>query len=621
VTFRYFRTQRLGTVQMGHVPPYILNTGGVVVSDLLYFSGSFSVQTVIDPEGPTPTTLTNTTSALQGWVSAVDRNTLAAAFAYKCISSISNYGVVRHVAVPFAGALVHIGATNFRLTAGVLNLFDAGQVLDGTFTPKSDARNIVSSTWWRYDQDGNYLDANFHVNKTPLAGANGWYGLYSNAVRDGDDSVIHVNHQYLDSSLDPQDQEYADGQPADLTYSTKGASASVVLSKMGASALVSQAAGGFDRVAYIGTGGGPQLLPMGASRKVKEGVFAWGGAAFRAGQLSAAWTFNEGRATAKTMGFAAPAINTLGFVAKYEAADLEALWWVSYDNGTTSSLFGPWNQVTAGIAFYQGNLNDYTLTCCCDVVEDGSVIAGGAVRATATSLFTRNTGGLLATTPITVTSGTAPTGPFHGYISKISSDGAALDWIQVIRHDPLIDRTGPRAMSTRVVESENAVFVVGFSGTRFNVFADAGNAGNSYTPGGAVTTRTPPDAASASTGKCYFIIRYNLTTGAMEGIYTWYALTGDITFLTGGGGMQWIAGALTDVYNGLLVYCTSSNGSAIELDTEGPDPQTIPQAPVLGDQRFYLLKFNYDLTLAATNGRFLQGTNSFASLVEPLTLL
>jgi len=34
VTFRYFRKQRLGTVQMGHVPPYILNGGGFVLPPL-----------------------------------------------------------------------------------------------------------------------------------------------------------------------------------------------------------------------------------------------------------------------------------------------------------------------------------------------------------------------------------------------------------------------------------------------------------------------------------------------------------------------------------------------------------------------------------------------------------
>jgi len=36
VTFRYFRKQLLGTVQMGHVPPYILNTGGAMTDGGLY---------------------------------------------------------------------------------------------------------------------------------------------------------------------------------------------------------------------------------------------------------------------------------------------------------------------------------------------------------------------------------------------------------------------------------------------------------------------------------------------------------------------------------------------------------------------------------------------------------
>jgi len=585
-------------------------------------SGMFTGSQTMDPAGASPQAITNLTAARQTFVACLHRVTLDLQFVYTSTIGINNaanggYVNMNTYAVPLADQVVHLDSVNVFTGGLSLHLYDAAQTLDTTFAPFSTVTDSWNTPWYVYDQLGNYVDGGFYLN-TAATFAVGYYGLYIAAVRDDDRVIFAANVFKRGVNMSLQDSDYALGEPAAATLEftgNKGAYAIGVLDGSGPVALTEST---------VYTGGGTdfnpaQIMPIAGSRRVKGDAFAIAGGLYR-NSNSAVWTFNYGKGSAFNLTMNASVQNG-GFVAKYDASSLDALWAAQFDNGAANgTTVAPWTTTTdIGDLVYQGLWFRQGRAVSVDIVDDGTVVAGGAVVAATTSWVARTSAAVaLATGTMTNVSGAAPTTPQHGIIVKFATDGASVLWAQLVEQAGSGDFLGASVSQIIVREDLDAVFAFVVTGDDIELFEDAANAGNGYVVGGTVTTRNFPTVAGGSTLTGWALVRYNLTTGALEGVYTAYARTGSMGGLIVFNNPLFFAGALTDTYDGLLVATLSADTSIVDLDPEGPVPATL--AATGTSRNSYLVKLDYDLALLASKGQWSSGANAPLRTM-PVTLL
>jgi len=619
VTFRYIRKQRLGTVQMGHVLPYILNAGGDAISPYFVISGFYrNTVNALNPLSANPTPLLPVPGGgiaqLTAYVAVLDRATLDVVWAACAVPRTDTSTLLPKIA-PVEGFI--FAQVPYTVQTGVsLDMANA----DGT--PGLSLANPVNSdvrycAWSSYDLNGQVQSLASLAESYPATLATS-YAVYSVATRDAE-RVVHVQSMYRGTATTAglDNTYYAKGQAAETTFGRllRGGIliGSYVPDALDDSGVV------LDTVQYTGAvnTNAFQLCPVGISRQIRNDFFAFCGLQYTNGN-NTAWNFNYGRASALTYTKAPSNLQKGGWVVKYQATNLVAQWWAQLDNGGASGdSFTPTNTDIALVSnpYAAGAWTNATVLSSCDIVDDGSVVAGGSVVFSSGNAIVRNAAGVVATVAIPVISGTNRT---HGVLFKLNAAGTAVDWFQYINATAAAN-FNCTVESVTVRADLDAVFVLGQAGSAINFNATAGNAGNGYTVGGAVTARGF-NAGATTRGTGWFVARYRLSTGALEWVYTARS-SGNMQNFNFWAGYQFLPNSFVDIHDGLVVCMVSNSASpaqTVELDPEGPSPTSLSAQTAA---RGYLVKLSYNGALMAFKDVWTLGDGSAVASAAPVTLL
>lgn len=611
MTFRYFRKQRLGVVQMGHVPPYITN-GGRFISPYFVIGGMYTGAAItIDPTGPAPAVLPAAGGSYANYTAYIDKTTLDLVWCAYSVPGTSTS--TRNLVVPIGSNLFSMSTYAVSGTTDML-FYNEDGTLGGTYVNPAN-NDVAIGLWTRYSDVGVVGQVSSFVESYP-ATLQSIYNYYTAATRD-ETRVIQISSIYRSTATTAgvDDTYYGKGQAAEQTFE-RPLRGGMVIGRFDLTDL-DTVAPFYDVVLYSGTlsTNAMQILPLSASRQIRNDEFAFCGYTFL-NSVATEWTFNSGRASALTYPRTHAALSKAGWVTKYTASDLVVQWWVQLDNGGASgSLFTPTDYAASGSSSpYTVGLAQLQSThiAGCDITDSGDVVACGGVVDDSGNAIIRSQLGILMTTAIPVVAGTNLT---HGVLFKLNSDATAVDWFQIIEARVAANyQCGSRSVIVR--EDLDAVFVLGDAGTTIRFYETAGNAGNAYAVGGTTVDRVFNNgSAVSSTG--WWVARYKLSTGAFEWVFTGRSsgIAGTFSYASV---LQFLPNSFTDLHDGILVamnMASSSPAQTLEIDPEGPAPTNFGAQLT---SRSYLVKLSYDGVLMASKSNW-STPNSYAISSMPVT--